>query len=171
MTDETDPKILALNPGADELGFAVVAGLELRYYGARPFDGDDPNKLRGELAVFAAEEAMEHFRPDRLAVAKVTPDGSGQAMRLNVISDRIRAVAKRKGLPVDRVARAAARKAVTGDAEASREELVETLMDAFPQLQTFLTDGASEPNRDAADVFEAVGLALAAGRTIASNTG
>lgn len=158
------PKILSLNPGGEELGFAVVQSEGLLYYGACPLDEQPSGRLPAGKAVTAAERAVEDFSPDRLAVAKVETDGSHGAVRLNVISDRIRAMGARKELPVDRVARPAARKAVTGDPEASQEELVETLAHAFPQLQTFLLDEPSESDRGAADVFEAVGLALAAGR-------
>lgn len=164
MPGSADRRILAVTPGAEALAFAVAEGDRLLYYGARTLETDRNLQLTGEKAVAAVEAAIEDFSPDCLTVMKVAPDGSQPTRRDGVINDRIRAIALRRALNTYRVARAAVRKAVTGDPEASREEIAETLVDAYPQLQTFAEVGIPGPDEHAADVFEAVGLAVAARR-------
>lgn len=164
MSEAPDPRILAMSPGAEALGFAVVERGRLLYSGVRPLEPVEPHRLIVEQAVAAAEVAIEDVSPDILAVAKVMPDGSFKRSRLNLVGDRIRAVAHRKGIDHHWVSRRAATRAVTSDPEASRGQVMDALLDGYPELEQLVKSGSARLEEGAADVFEAVGLAVAAGR-------
>lgn len=159
-------RILAVVPGADALAFALAERDRLLYYGIRTLEPDPERRSEttGERAVAAADAAIDDLSPDALALPKTCGTGARRTRRVHVINDRIRAVGLRRDVKTYRVAPAAARKAVTGDPDASQSEMIEALSSDYPELEAFVRKDSEAPYRDKGDVVGAVALAWAAVR-------
>jgi Holliday junction resolvasome RuvABC endonuclease subunit len=134
----TLPKILAIDPGAKELGFAILAGNRIDYYGVKTFKHRQPAQsfLTG-VTRFVNSLIIEH-NPSALAIERTYLIQKTSAL-LNVAATEIKFIAKQKGLTVYEYAPPKVRNTICHTEKATKQDTANIIAKRFPALARFLT--------------------------------
>lgn len=103
---------------------------------------------------------IKDFRPRVLAVEKTFFANNRNSALLNVYSDEIIAIGKRKKLKVVSYASNTIRKAICGNGRASKEDVARVLVSRFPELRVYLTQDRKWKVRYHQNMFDALALGL-----------
>ena len=162
--------ILGIDPGAREMGLALLRDCEPRYFGVRTLrDGTRPHDVIGRTKRIVLEAVEEH-QPRVVAIERPLNLPTRRSHLLNVIADELRARESEVGLKLVLLASEEIRRRVTGNPRATRIEVAEHLArSGFDQLTTLIAGRASravpEPgprDRYWLPMFDALAVALAA---------
>jgi crossover junction endodeoxyribonuclease RuvC len=155
-------RILAIDPGTREMGIAILEGPDLLYHGVHVF-------LHRESAQSILREGrttllrmIRDFAPDALAIEKTFFANNRNSALVNVLSDEIRTLGKRKGLEVLAFAPSTVKKRITGNGHATKSELAAVLVARYPQLKGYVVDLPKWKQKFHANMFDAVALGLVA---------
>lgn len=158
----TRNRILAIDPGTREMGIAVLQGTDLLYHGVHVF-------LRRESAQSILAEGKDtlqrlirDFGPDALAIEKTFFANNRNSALINVLSDEIRTLGKRKRLQVLAFAPSTVKKRITGNGHATKSEVAAVLVARYPQLKGYVVDLPKWKQKFHANMFDAVALGLVA---------
>lgn len=157
-------RILAIDPGTRNLGFAVLDGTRLVHYGVKriPRKESPHESLREGRRVVAS--LIGDFRPDSLIVEKTFFANNRNSALLNVFADEIKSMGRRRGLAVASLAANTVRKMVCGNGAAGKDEVAKAMVSRFPELRPYLTSDTRWKERFHRNMFDAVALAVAAVR-------
>jgi Holliday junction resolvasome RuvABC endonuclease subunit len=170
--------ILGIDPGAREMGLAVLRDREPRYFGVRTLrDGTRPYDVIGQSKRIVLEAVEEH-QPRVVAIERPFKLPTRRSRLLNVLADELRARESELGLKVVLLAPEEIRRRVTGNPRATRTEVAEHLArSGFDPLSTLIASRASRaaPAPGPRDkywlpMFDALAVALAARDLSLGNT-
>ena len=155
-------KILAIDPGTRNIGFAFLDNGELVHYGVKTIrrTKSPHEKLREGRKIVL--RLINDFRPQTLIVEKTFFANNRNSALLNVLADEIKAVGKRKGLRVQSLAANSVRKLICGNGAASKDDVARAMVSRYPELKPFLTSDRRWKERYHRNMFDAVALAIAA---------
>jgi crossover junction endodeoxyribonuclease RuvC len=159
-------KILAIDPGTRQLGVAVLSDGELLYYAVKTIRkrgsaGEVLSQARGVVARLIAD-----YEPQYLAIEKTFFIQKSAAL-LNVTADEIKAVAKAEGLPIHEYAPTVVRKIICNSGRATKKEAAKVIASKYPELSRFLEQRTKWEELYYANMFDAVGVGLAANLELA----
>lgn len=162
MTRYHDTKVLAIDPGTRELGFALLEGLDLVYYGVRQVDEEDTRRGRLKRGRHVVARLTEDLDPDVVALEKTSFARGPTTGLLWMLGARIRADLRKEGVPLVRYAPNTVKKAVTGDGHASKKQVAEVVATIYPQLRFYRSGRTKRARSHHANMFDAVALGLTA---------
>ena len=161
MSNKT--KILAIDPGTKEMGFAFFDNSELVYHGVSVIkDGSPDEKLTEGKKIIL--RLIKDFRPHILVVERAFFGNNKTAAVMNVFVSEIMSIGKRKELKVISYAPTTVRKFICGDGRADKKALSEVIVSKFPKLKVYLTQDRAWKERYHQNMFDAVALAMMAMR-------
>lgn len=153
--------ILAIDPGTRQLGVAVFSGEELLYYAVKTIRrrGSASEILRQVRQVVS--RLIADYKPQSLAIEKMFLIQKSAAL-LNVTADEIKAVAKAEGLAIYEYAPTVVRKIICNTGRATKKEAAKVIVSMYPELTRFLQQRTKWEELYYANMFDAVGVGLAA---------
>lgn len=156
---KTTERILAIDPGLRELGFAVVERQRLIAAGVRPLRLLPREKRRSEARRLVRGWLRAH-KPDALVIEATYGHPVPWLAELSRVAKSVEREAKRSRLSVVRYAPQAVRKTVAGYGRATKRETAEVIVSRFPGLRVYLTQDRKWKERYWLNLFDAVALAL-----------
>lgn len=162
MQKKNTGKILAIDPGTRNIGFALLDKGQLVHYGVKTIrQMNSPHeKLREGRRIIL--RLINDFGPQLLMVEKTFFANNRNSALLNVFADEIKAVGKRKGLKVQSLAANSVRKLICGNGAASKDDVARAVVSRYPELKPFLTSDKRWKETYQRNMFDAVALAIAA---------
>ena len=152
--------ILAIDPGTREMGVAVLDGGTLVQAGVKVIPrGRTPHETLANCRE-AVLRCLRDFKPATLVVEKTFIARNRNAALLNVLSDEIVALGRRRNLRVVSLAPNSVKKAVAGSGSASKAEVARAVVRRFPELAAFLNQNRKWKARFHANMFDAVALGI-----------
>jgi Holliday junction resolvasome RuvABC endonuclease subunit len=162
MRKKDSERILAIDPGTRNIGFALLDKGQLVHYGVKTIrQASSPyEKLReGRKSVL---RLINDFQPETLIVEKTFFPNNRNSALLNLFANEIRSVGKRKGLRVLGLAANTVRKFICGNGAASKDDVAKAMVSRYPELKPFLTSDRRWKETYHRNMFDAVALAVAA---------
>jgi Holliday junction resolvasome RuvABC endonuclease subunit len=156
-------RILALDPGTRELGYAVLEGAELLHFGVHtvPY-GLSAEQLLEQGWRFVAT-LRDTFAPQVLVIERVTAPHSRRSSRLPVLVAGLVRLAQREGLHVLLFTYDAVKITIVGDAAVPKRQIADTLVQrGYPYLDRYLQIDLRTRERYWENMFDAVALGLTA---------
>ena len=153
-------KILAIDPGTREMGVAFLEGEKLIYHGVKTIKKrKSPHEtLKAGRKIIL--RLINDLKPDVLVVEKTFFANNRNSALLNVFSDEIGAIGKRKGLKVIYYAPNTVKKHICGDGRASKEEVAKVIVSKYPELKVYINQDRKWKDRYHQNMFDAVGLGV-----------
>lgn len=149
-------RILALNLGSKYIGFAALAGGELRDWGVKVIPGRwSPEKAERARALVAS--LIDQYEPAILAMKRLNPSRSSSELRRFVA--RVRNLARRRGLKVRRYSLQELEDALSPERRVNRRQMAEIVALDYPFLLFELEREKSHKHGYHIRMFEAVALA------------
>ena len=164
MKREFGEKILAIDPGTRNIGFALLDKGQLVHYGVKTIVrvGSPSEKLKQGRRIIL--RLINDFRPEILVVEKTFFANNRNSVLLNVFADEIKMVGKRKGLNVQSLAANSVRKLICGNGAASKDDVARAVVSRYPELKPFLTSDRRWKETYHRNMFDAVALGMAGRR-------
>jgi len=164
MRKKNTERILAIDPGTRNIGFALLDKGQLIHYGVKTIRqiNSPHEKLRDGRKIIL--RLINDFEPQMLVVEKTFFANNRNSALLNVFADEIKAVGKRKGLEVQCFAANSVRKFICGNGAASKDDVATAMVSRYPELRPFLTSDRRWKERYHRNMFDALALAIAAER-------
>jgi Holliday junction resolvasome RuvABC endonuclease subunit len=155
-------RILAIDPGTRNIGFAFLDKRNLIHFGVKTIggEGSPEEKLREGKRIIL--RLINDLRPQSLIVEKTFFANNRNSALLNVFVDEIRAIGKRKGLKVRSLAANSVRKFICGNGAASKDDVARVMVSHHPELKPYLTSDRRWKERYHRNMFDAVALGVAA---------
>ncbi len=151
--------ILAIDPGSRELGYAVLRGKSLLYYGVKTVtDRKNPAKVLETVSGFI-RNLIKKYRPTDFAIEKMFVTQKNSAL-LTVVADQIKAVARDGRLPIYEYAPKTIRKRLCQTGKATKREAAEVIAKRFPELRRYLLRTKAWERDYYSNLFDAVAVAL-----------
>lgn len=150
-------RILAIDPGTRQMGVVILDGRRLVHFGVSTFRGPRIPSLILKWAEGHLRELIDEHKPRVLVVEKSFIGRSRRASLLNVITDELMAIGRRRGLEIRSYAPSTVRKVICGHGSAGKERLARVVVRRyFPFLRPCLGWGKAYWQH----MFDAVALGL-----------
>lgn len=130
-------RILALDPGTKEMGFALLEGETLIRYGVRNIKKKRFYKTRSKRNV-AGIDLIEDFIPNVIILGKLTHPERKKNPILNNLTNQIKRFAFRKGIDIQEIELAAARKFLIKDRRPTKMNVAMLITAIYPELSAYL---------------------------------
>ncbi len=105
---------------------------------------------------------INDLKPDILVFEKTFFAMNRNVALLNVLSEEIRAIGKRKGLKIMSFAPGTVKKFICGHGRASKYQVATVVVSQYPELKVYLTQDRAWKERFHQNMFDAVALAVMA---------
>ena len=161
ITNITTRKILAIDPGTREMGFAVLIGNELEHYGVKTItDRASPSSilLQGRQIVY---RLITLHRPAMLAMERPFMGYGNRSATLVALGREITKLGLDIGLEVMEINPKTVKKAVAGDGSATKKDVAKILCSRFPELRIHLEQTHKYKESYWSNMFDAVAVAMA----------
>jgi crossover junction endodeoxyribonuclease RuvC len=162
MLIQRHTRILAIDPGTSEMGFAVLEDGALRGHGVKVIRRGRSPKETLDRARSEVAELIEDFRPGVLVIEKTFIGQNRNAALLNVLGDEIKSLGLRNKVKVLCFAPSTVRKVVCGSGRADKGDVARVVAARYPELKAFLFKDRKWKELFHANMFDAVALGMAA---------
>lgn len=159
MHTPTRTRILALDPGLRDLGYAVLHGALFIDAGVQTFRAV-PLARRREHALRALRDWIERYRPQVLVLEAVHKNSLPSFRALWLFFRAVQREARRCGLPVAIYPAQAARKSLLGNGWATKHDAATALAARFPTLRVYLRQKRQWQQTYFHNLFDALALAV-----------
>lgn len=157
-------RILAIDPGTRELGFALFERGRPLYYGVKTIQALTPHGRLKEAREFILN-LVRDFQPEILVSEKAFFAKSKNVSLLNVLVDEIEVIAKRKRLSFLSYAPSTVKKYISGNGRASKREVAKVVVAEYPELKVYLNQDRAWKERYHQNMFDALALGMMALRS------
>jgi crossover junction endodeoxyribonuclease RuvC len=154
-------RTLALDPGAREMGYAVLERNDLLYFGIHTFKG------RHSLEEFVAEarslldRLIESFDPQIFAIEQTRFKRSRRPRRVHEIVEALRAYAETRGLVTLAYTPTSVKLALAGDGNATKRQVAAILATQwYPFLDKYFRRDLRSQEQYWQNMFDAVALGI-----------
>lgn len=154
-------RTLAIAPGTREMGYAVLEGTELLYFGVHTF------KHRRSAQALCAEGQqfmrglMDAFTPQVFVIEQTEYATSKRSTRLHIVVEKLQRFAMRHGCTVLAYTPTVVKRIICGHGQATKREVAETLIrQRYPYLAKYLTTDLRTREMYWQNMFDAVALGL-----------
>lgn len=164
MKSNKRKRILAIDPGTRNIGYAVFENRDLKYFGVKTIPR--PHASHGVLSEGKKIMArlLADFSPTVVAVERTYFGNNRGSVTLNRLVQTILSTGERRGLDVLCLPVNTIRKRVCGNGWAQKAQVVKMLCREFPQLRAYGTSNREWKRDFNQNIFDAVALGVAAGR-------
>jgi Holliday junction resolvasome RuvABC endonuclease subunit len=133
---QNSPVILAIDPGTRELGFAVLQGETLLYYGVKTVTNRKaPSQVLETISGFI-KGLIEKYDPSTLAIEKMFITQKNSAL-LYVAAEQVKAVAGEGKISIWEQSPSAIRKRLCHTGKATKREVAKLIADRYPELARY----------------------------------
>ncbi|MDQ4123267.1 MAG: crossover junction endodeoxyribonuclease RuvC [Acidobacteriota bacterium] len=153
------PVILAVDPGTRELGFAVLEGESLVYYGVKTVTNRKAPSLVLETISAFIKTLIEKYQPSYLAIEKMFITQKNSAL-LYVAAEQIKAVAKEAGISIWEQSPLVIRKRLCKTGRATKREAAKIIADRYPELVRYYNRTRYWELEYYANLFDAITVGL-----------
>lgn len=154
-------RILAIDPGTKAIGVACFDGDTLKDYAVRPIkQGRTSLELLSDVEDLV-DQLLREKRPDTVVLEKNAFSQIRQNALLTLAVYKMKAVARRRGIPVRELAPNTVRKVVCGNGHATKRDTAKILVGSYPELKVFMNPGHRWKQRFFMNIFDAIALGLA----------
>ena len=155
-------KILGIDPGTRETGFAVLSKRGLFDYGVKNFTHRETRRTLLADANRWLEKIIAFHRPKILAIEKSNLIRIESSKNFKYLVERIEKIAKSHRIRVVELAPTSVRKILFGDGWGTKRETARYIADRYyPELRKFLNRGSKWQAEYWSNLFDAVAVALA----------
>lgn len=155
-------KILAIDPGTKEMGVAFLEKGKLIHYGVKSIKKKrSPHETLKEGRKIVTR-LISDLKPEILVVEKTFFANNRNSSLLNVFSDEIKAIGRRKRLKVLSYAPNTVKKFICGNGRASKEEVAKVIVSKYPELKVYINNDRKWKERYHQNMFDAVALGMMA---------
>jgi Holliday junction resolvasome RuvABC endonuclease subunit len=156
---QNQPVILAIDPGTRELGFAVLEGENLIYYGVKTVTNRKAPNLVLETVNSFIKSLIEKYQPSILAIEKMFIAQKNSAL-LFVVAEQIKAIARENKILIWEQAPLAIRKRLCQKGRATKREAAKIVADRYPELLRYYNRTRFWELEYYANLFDAVAVGL-----------
>ena len=153
-------KILAIDPGTWEMGYAQLENRELIDYGVKYLRR---GKKLQDLFIYLAE-AMDHLisekQPEILVIEKCSFSHATQNGALMIAISRIIGIAKKNGVQVHEYAQRTISKAVCDNGNATKRDIAKILAVTYPELKYYFGSDKLCKEEYFQNIFDAIACGL-----------
>ncbi len=153
----TESRILAVNPGSRYTGYAVFLDTEPYDWGIKTLKGHSFNERQIKFESFLSD-MVDTYEINSLALKSLHPARS--SLHLSRMSMSLRACAKRNGLRVRRYSVKEIEVSTSGPGALNKAKLMEAVATSYPFLYPDLFSERERRNPYLVRMFEAVALAM-----------
>jgi Holliday junction resolvasome RuvABC endonuclease subunit len=155
-------KILAIDPGTREMGVAVLAGIELEYYGVKTItDRKSPSSilLQGSQIVFGL---IGLYKPGVLAIERPFMGYGNRSATLVSLEREIVKLGASLGIEVREIGPKRMKKIVAGSGSSTKKDVAKIICSKFPELRIYFGQTHKYKDKYWQNMFDAVAVGLAA---------
>jgi Holliday junction resolvasome RuvABC endonuclease subunit len=156
---QKSPVILAVDPGTRELGFALLEGGTLLYYGVKTVTNRKSPSIVLETITCFIKGLIEKYQPSVLAIEKMFITQKNSAL-LFVAAEQIKAIAKEQKIPIWEQSPLAIRKRLCQTGRATKREVSKIVADRYPELSRYYNRTRHWEIEYYANLFDAVAVGL-----------
>jgi crossover junction endodeoxyribonuclease RuvC len=160
MSNKRNQRILAIDPGTRNIGFALLEGEKIIHFGVKTIQRMPTSKETLKEGKRVISRLIVDFRPDILVVEKTYFANNKDSILLNTFTEQIKVIGKQKSIKVLSIATNTVRKSVCGNGAASKEEVARAIVSRYPELRPYLTSNRRWKERYYRNMFDAVALGL-----------
>lgn len=153
-------RILAIDPGTREMGYASFDGEELVDYGIKSIRHGRVTEGLLLTVERIVSRMFQEKQPFALAIEKNSFSQVRQNLRLSLAIGRIKAVARRHRVRVYEYDPRTIRKVVCNDGNATKRELARTVALRFPEMRAYLESNRRWRERYYQNSFDAIACGL-----------
>lgn len=157
---KTNQRILAIDPGTRHMGVALLENGCLMYHGVKVIRKQETPHATLKAGRKVVLRLIKDLKPDVLAFEKTFFANNRNTALLNVFSDEIRAIGRRKGLQVVSFAPGTIKKFICGHGRASKFQIATVMVSRFPELKVYLTQDRAWKEVFHQNMFDAVALGV-----------
>ncbi|MEQ9617725.1 MAG: hypothetical protein RIG61_00945 [Deltaproteobacteria bacterium] len=128
-------RILALDPGTREIGFALFDGATLIRYGVRNLKKRLEKQSKGKIP---GTELIESFKPNVLIIGKLTHPQRKKNPILKNYTSQVKLLASHNGIYVHEIEPSAARKFLNKDRQPTKMNVAALIVSTYPELSLYL---------------------------------
>ena len=158
-TQNTSSTILAIDPGTRELGFAVLAGEELLYYGVKTVTNRKSPSQVLEIVSGFIKKLIESYNPSILAIEKMFVTQKNSAL-LAVVAEQVKALAREYGLLIFEYAPSSLRKRLCQTGRATKREAARILSLRYSELARYYNRTRMWEQDYYANLFDAIAVGV-----------
>ena len=153
-------KILAIDPGTREMGYAHLENKNLIDFGVKYLRH---SKKLQDMFVYLAEvvnRLISEKRTELLVIEKCSFSHSTQNAALMIAVSRIKGIAKKHGIPIYEYAHRTISKAVCDNGNATKQDISKILAVAYPELKYYLGSDKRCKEEYFQNIFDAVACGI-----------
>ncbi len=154
----SEPRILAINPGTRYIGMAFFQGPELREWGIKIVSSGSL-KYRMSNVARTLSQLIDQFSPHVMVIKKLHPSRSSSNLNKAVV--QMKDLAKQKSLKVYQYPLQSVEQSLSGGEKTNKRRLAEMVAETYPFLHYELKKEKTNRNPYHVRMFEAVALGLA----------
>ena len=159
LSAQNSPVILAIDPGTRELGFAVLQGETLLYYGVKTVTNRKSPALVLKAITDFIKGLIEKYEPSMLAIEKMFITQKNSAM-LYVAAEQVKAVAREGKITIWEQSPSAIRKRLCRTGRATKREVAKLIAERYPELARYYNRTKHWEIEYYANLFDAVAVGL-----------
>ena len=160
MRKKRAQRILAIDPGTREMGYAILDEYDPIYYGVKTLKKKRPTCVLLKETRKIIRRLIEDYNPKILVIEETFFYKHKNAYRLIAMAEEIKRVAKREKLKVFEYAPKTIRKAICKSGKATKREVAEVLCSRYPELHVYLTQDRKWKEKYWGHMFDALALGL-----------
>lgn len=152
-------RILAIDPGARELGVAILEGAELLYYGIKTIRQRETSQVLLRTTALILERMVQDYQPTILALEQPRVLQPG-AEKLALVVKEIKRIAQREGLKLYTYSPKNVRQFICREERPTKHETARRLVTCYPELARYLLQPSKWEEQYYARMFEAIAVGL-----------
>jgi len=153
-------KLLAIDPGTREMGFATFENKDLTDYGVKAISQGRTTKELFSNVERIVTNLIKEKRPTIMVLEKNDFSQITQNARLTLAMARMKAVAKRQGIPIIEYHPRTVRKVVCKNGNAIKTEVARTVTIIYPEMKAYLKSNRQWKERYFQNIFDAIACGL-----------
>lgn len=151
--------ILAIAPGARELGIAVFQDKSLRYYAVKTIRDRSTKRKVVQVVNYYIERTIVKFHPNILALKQLTSTQEKSATLYDVMSE-LRRIAQKHKITMREYASKKARRVLCRTRGATKRNAAQVLSLRYPELVRFLKANSQWERQYYERMFDAIAIGL-----------
>ena len=160
MVKTKKQKILAIDHGTKNIGFAIFECGELTYYGVKSIPKNKSPRIILKNGMGIIQKLIEDFHPKILVIEKSLFLNNKPSALVNEFYNQILKIGKKNKLEIHSFATNTVRKQICGDGKASKEDIAKLLILLYPQLKPYFSNNRKWDVQFHLNMFDAIALGL-----------
>jgi len=153
-------KTLAIDPGTQEMGIAILEDEDLAYYGVKTLKKKRPAKVLLKTLRKTIYKLCDDYQPDILSIEQTFNTTDRNLSLLHLAAAEVKYAAKRRGLKIVSYAPKTVRKFICGSGKATKKEVSRVIAARYPELGIYVIQDRIWKEKYWQNMFDAVAVGL-----------